>query len=110
MDKVADPTIWEILFFILNCVVILVMTLGFIVFAGGGGRLFNLSIFRALFAGGPTATVSENAAVRLEAGASVLIDDANQTTRRRMWWGLAIFLLGFLYFVVATIVSVLLGK
>jgi hypothetical protein len=110
LDKAADPSIWEILFFILNCAVILVMVLAFIVFTSGKMWLFNLSIFRALFAGRRGATVSENGAARLEAGASVLIDDANKTTRRRMWWGLAIFLFGFVYFVVATIVSVLLGK
>ncbi|NKN39417.1 hypothetical protein HFC70_24020 [Agrobacterium sp. a22-2] len=110
MDKAADPTIWEILFFIVNCAVILVMTLGFIAFAGGNFWLFNVSIFRALFAGRSGATMGEDAAVRLEAGASVLTDDVHAKTRRRVWRGLAIFLMGFLYFVIVTIVSVLLEQ
>lgn len=110
MDKAADPSIWEILFFIVNCAVVVVMMFGFLIFVGAGQWLLNLSIFRALFAGKPDATMGENAAARLEAGASVLIDDANAKTRRLMWRGLAVSGICFLYFIAAIVISVLMEK
>jgi hypothetical protein len=110
LDKANDPAVWEILLFVVNCAVILVMTLAFIVFAGGGHLLFLKSILRAFRAARLETTLGESAASQLEASASVITDRENAKARRRMWVGLKIFLLGLLYFVAATAASVLVGK